>query len=123
MKTQEKRNLIVALAVLIQVAAVMGANDFQDSAQKNRSTYLGISDEYLTGSPSISRDRLVAAYDMETLTRDEKLKDFSGNNNHGTIHQTIYGALVFSMRRTPAILDSNHIKASERIRSSSSREI
>jgi hypothetical protein len=52
------------------------------------STYLGISAQDPTGSPSISRDGLVAAYDMETLTGDGKLKDFSGHENHGTIHQT-----------------------------------
>jgi hypothetical protein len=81
MMRQAKTNLIVELAVLTEIAAVVGANDFQASRPKNRATYLGISDEHLTGSPSISRDGLVAAYDMETLTRDEKLKDFSGNNN------------------------------------------
>jgi concanavalin A-like lectin/glucanase superfamily protein len=89
MKTQAKANLLIVLVVLTQAAAGMSANDLQDSAPKNRATYLGISDNYPTGSPLISRDRLVAAYDMETLTSDGKLKDYSGNDNHGTIHRTI----------------------------------
>jgi Concanavalin A-like lectin/glucanases superfamily len=99
MVRQAKTNLIVVLAVLTEVAAVVGANDFQASGPKNRATYLGISDEHLTGSPSISRDGLVAAYDMEPLTRDEKLKDFSGNNNYGTIHQTIAVKGMFGKAR------------------------
>ena len=46
--------------------------------------YVGISAVHPTGSTSISADGLVAAYDMETLTADGRLRDFSGNGNHGT---------------------------------------
>jgi hypothetical protein len=99
MKIQAKRNFIIALAALAQVAIIVCAIDFETSAPKNRASYLGISDKHSTGSPSISRDRLVAAYDMETLTGDGKLKDFSGNNNDGTIHQTTVVKGIFGKAR------------------------
>jgi hypothetical protein len=79
-------NLIVALAVLTQVAAGVGVNGFPGAAPQHSASYLGISAQDPTGSPSILRDGLIAAYDMETLTGDSKLKDFSGHDNHGTIH-------------------------------------
>ena len=49
------------------------------------SRYLGITVANPTGSADISSDGLVAAYDMETLGADGKLRDFSGNGNHGEL--------------------------------------
>jgi Concanavalin A-like lectin/glucanases superfamily len=87
-KTPATANLIVALAVVTQVAAGVGVHGFPGAAPQHSATYLGISAQDPTGSPSIARDGLVAAYDMETLTGDGKLQDFSGRENHGTIRQT-----------------------------------
>ena len=99
MTTQATGHLIIALVVFTQVAAGVSARDFQAPAPTNSAAYLGISDQDPTGSPAISRDRLVAAYDMETLASDGKLKDFSGNNHHGTIHQTTTVTGLFGKAR------------------------
>jgi hypothetical protein len=99
MKVQAKRNIMIVLTALAQIASFACANDFEISAPKNRASYLGISDAHPTGSPSISRDGLVAAYDMETLTEGGVFKDFSGNNNHGTIHQTKLVKGIFGKAR------------------------
>jgi hypothetical protein len=110
MKVQAKRNFIILLAALAQISAIVCANDFETSSPKHRASYLGISDTQPTGSPSISRDRLVAAYDMETLTEDGKLKDFGANNNHGTIHQTTVVKGIFGKaRRFSTVSDYIHL--------------
>lgn len=44
-----------------------------------------ISDAYPLGSDRVSSEGLVLALDMETLTEDGKLKDFSGQGNHATV--------------------------------------
>ena len=99
MKIQAKGKLLIVLMVFIQVAAGISASDLQSPAQENRATYVGISDNDPTGSPLISRDGLVAAYDMETLTSEGQLKDYSGNNNHGAIHRTTPVNGVFGQAR------------------------
>jgi hypothetical protein len=99
MKTPAKHHLLIASVVLAQLAAAASANDVPAAAPQHRATYLGVSDQSPTGSPSISRDGLVAAYDLETLTRDGKLKDFSGNNNHGTVHRTTSVNGIFGKAR------------------------
>ena len=65
----------------------------------NARGYRGISSSQPTGSPSIAKDKLVAAYDMEITTGDGHLKDFSGNENHGTIHGTALVKGVFGKAR------------------------
>ncbi len=50
--------------------------------------YEGISADQPTGSPAISAESIVAAYDMATLTPDGKLRDFSGKGNHGVVQGT-----------------------------------
>jgi hypothetical protein len=99
MNVQVKNNLIIVLTVFLLATAVLSANGFQSPAPKRGIIYIGISEKYPTGSPAILRDRLVAAYDMRTLTRDGKLRDFSGNNNHGDIHQTSIVKGLFGMAR------------------------
>jgi hypothetical protein len=69
------------------------------AAQLTPDTYLGISERYPTGSPAIDPDGLVAAYDMETLTRNGQLQDFSDNQNHGTLPQTPLVEGLFGMAR------------------------
>lgn len=49
-----------------------------------------ISDQYPLGTDRVSSSGLVLALDMETLTTDGKLKDFSGNGNHATISGAKY---------------------------------
>jgi hypothetical protein len=61
--------------------------------------YLGTSEFYPTGSPAIDPDGLVAAYDMETVTRNGQLRDFSDNQNHGTLPQTPLVEGLFGMAR------------------------
>jgi concanavalin A-like lectin/glucanase superfamily protein len=87
-KAPATAKLIVALAVVTHVAAGVVVNGFPGAAPQHRASYLGISAQDPTGSPSIARDGLVAAFDMETLTGDGQLQDFSGRENHGTIRQT-----------------------------------
>jgi hypothetical protein len=69
------------------------------AAQLPPDTYLGISERYPTGSPAIDPDGLVAAYDMETVTRNGQLRDFSDNQNHGTLPQTPLVEGLFGMAR------------------------
>jgi Concanavalin A-like lectin/glucanases superfamily len=87
-KTPATAKLLIGLAAVTQVAAGVGVHGFPGAAPQHRASYLGISAQEPTGSSSIARDGLVAAYDLETLTGDGKLQDFSGHENHGIIHQT-----------------------------------
>jgi hypothetical protein len=91
------RLLIALTAVTLMATAV--------AAQPPPDTYLGISEQYPTGSPAIGHDGLVAAYDMETLTPDRQLQDFSGNQNHGTMHTNILVRGLFGMARQFATTD------------------
>jgi Concanavalin A-like lectin/glucanases superfamily len=50
--------------------------------------YHGISDRLSTGSSNISNDRLVMAFDMETLTPDDRLYDFSSHQHHSHVMET-----------------------------------
>jgi hypothetical protein len=75
------------------------------AAQPPPDTYLGISEQYPTGSPAIGLDGLVAAYNMETLTPDGQLQDFSGNQNHGTMHTNTLVEGLFGMARQFATTD------------------
>jgi hypothetical protein len=50
--------------------------------------YQGISSDAPTGSPAISRDSLLAAYDMGMLTADGKLRDFSAAGKHADVTGT-----------------------------------
>lgn len=53
------------------------------------SSYKGITETRVTGTDGIvSKTGLTLAYDMETLTVDGKMRDFSGNGWHGTINGT-----------------------------------
>ena len=98
MTTPTTTHLLIALtAVTLMATAVI--------AQLPPDTYLGISEQYPTGSPAIGLDGLVAAYDMETLTPDGQLQDFSGNQNHGTLHQTTLVQGLFGMARQFATTD------------------
>jgi hypothetical protein len=45
--------------------------------------YIGVSEQYKTGSKGISPDGLVASYDFETYTSTGLLKDFGPFENHG----------------------------------------
>ncbi len=47
--------------------------------------FQGISDHLVTGSPQISPNRLVLAYDMGTRRASGELKDFSGRGNDGWV--------------------------------------
>jgi len=47
--------------------------------------YAGIAADRPTGSPAIERDALVAAWDMETMTADGRLRDFGSYGRHGTV--------------------------------------
>jgi hypothetical protein len=84
--THATAHLLIALTGVTLVAAAVAAHHVQAAAPLPHDTYLGISEHYPTGSPAIGLDRLVAAYDMETLSGDGKLKDVSGNDNHGLSH-------------------------------------
>jgi hypothetical protein len=75
------------------------------SAPPPPDTYLGISAHYPTGSPAIGLDGLVAAYDMETVTPDGQLHDFSGQQNHGTLHQATLVPGLFGLARQFATTD------------------
>ena len=48
----------------------------------------GVSESAPAGHPGVSTDQLVAAYDMSSLTPAGLLRDFSGNDLHGTITGT-----------------------------------
>ncbi len=68
--------------------------------------YEGISASRPTGSSAISPEALVAAYDMETLTPDGKLRDFSGKENHGSLSGTeVVPGLFGNARRFAAPTD------------------
>ena len=90
---------------LCGLSACSTQSDISQSAQKPPYTYLGISDDYPTGSPAIGLDGLIAAYDMETLTFDGHLQDFSGNQNHGTLHTNTLVEGLFGMARQFATTD------------------
>jgi hypothetical protein len=45
----------------------------------------GVSEGAPAGHPGVSTDQLVASYDMSTLTPEGLLRDFSGNDLHGTL--------------------------------------
>ena len=98
MTTRATVHLLIALtAVTLMVTAA--------AAQLPTDTYLGISELNPTGSPAISLDGLVAAYNMETLTPDGQLQDFSGNENHGTMHTNTLVQGLFGMARQFATTD------------------
>jgi Concanavalin A-like lectin/glucanases superfamily/FKBP-type peptidyl-prolyl cis-trans isomerase len=68
--------------------------------------YQGISADQPTGSPAISVEALVAAYDMATLTPDGKLRDFSRKANHGIVQGTeVVPGLFGQARRFSAVTD------------------
>lgn len=48
-------------------------------------TYEGISEQLPTGSPGISPEGLVLAYDMKTLTPHGEMRDFSPKGNDGSV--------------------------------------
>jgi hypothetical protein len=54
----------------------------------SKAQYAGISASRPTGSAFISANGLAASYDMESLTPDGHLRDFSGNGNNGTFTRT-----------------------------------
>ena len=96
--THTTAHLLIALTAVTLMATAV-------TAQLPPDTYLGISEQYPTGSPAIGPDGLVAAYDMETLTLDGQLQDFSGNQNHGILHQTALVPGLFGMARQFATTD------------------
>lgn len=49
---------------------------------------VGVSEDVPQGHPGVSAQALVASYDMSTLTAGGQLRDFSGNDLHGTISGT-----------------------------------
>ncbi|NKB69289.1 MAG: hypothetical protein GKR89_19640 [Candidatus Latescibacteria bacterium] len=57
--------------------------------------YTGIAAGLPTGSATISARGLIAAYDMETRTDDNRLRDFSPSGNHGAISGTASTAGLF----------------------------
>ena len=98
MTTHTTIRLLIALTAVTLMATAVAAQPPPD-------TYLGISEQYPTGSPAIGLDGLVAAYNMETLTPDGQLQDFSGNQNHGTMHTNILVQGLFGMARQFATTD------------------
>jgi hypothetical protein len=92
------RLLSIVMAVTL-IAAAVAAPPVQAAAPLPQDTYLGISADSPTGSPAIGLDGLVAAYDIETLTPDGQLHDFSGQQNHGTLLQTPLVQGLFGMAR------------------------
>ena len=73
---------ITKITPLIALGSVMAC----DRADMPRG-YQGISDSLPTGSVEISANGLAAAYDMESFTAGGRLRDFSGNGNHGETSQ------------------------------------
>lgn len=72
--------------------------------------YVGISETDPTGSPDIRSDGLVVAFDMETLTADGRLRDFSGNEHHGALTTSDVVEGVFNgARRFAAVSDRIHL--------------
>ena len=47
--------------------------------------FLGVSDRQVTGSPDISPQGLVLAYDLRTITKRGTIRDFSGKGNDGRV--------------------------------------
>ena len=75
-----------------------------------RREYEGISADIPTGSPAISTEGLVAAYDFETLTSDGRLRDFSGYDHHGEIIRTIATDGLFGQARLfDSVADRVHL--------------
>ena len=98
MTTHTTARLLIALMAVTLLATTVAAQPPPD-------TYLGISELYPTGSPAIGLDGLVAAYDMETLTPEGHLQDFSGNQNHGTLQTNPLVEGLFGMARQFATTD------------------
>jgi len=99
MTTRAAARLIIALIGATLVATAAAAPQVQGAELRPPDTYLGISAQYPTGSPAIGREGLVAAYDMETLTPDGRLQDFSGQQNHGIVYQAALVPGTFGLAR------------------------
>ena len=76
------------------VAAATGC-----SSSSGDNGYRGISGQYPTGSRNISSDNLVAAFDMETITSNGLLQDFSPHGHHSVIMGTAPAAGIFGDAR------------------------
>jgi len=70
---------VLALFMLFPLAGGQGAVGDGASAP-----FQGISERSPTGSPDVSAEGLVAAYDMETTTADGRLRDFGPHGLHGS---------------------------------------
>lgn len=77
--------------IIVVVAAIVGMvlNTTACSTSSDGSGYEGISEQYPTGSPQIFTDNLVAAFDMQTLTSDGLLYDFSPFAHHSVVMGTM----------------------------------
>ena len=96
----------------VQTQHTASSADIREPVQLRKATplagahYEGISASRPTGSSAISPESLVAAYDMETLTPDGKLRDFSGKENHGSVSGTeVVPGLFGKARRFAAPTD------------------
>jgi hypothetical protein len=103
--THATAHLLTALTAVTLVASAVAAQPVQAAAPLLDDTYRGISARYPTGSPAISLDGLVAAYDMATVTGDGRLQDFSGQQHHGTTRQTTLVPSIFGKARQFSTLD------------------
>jgi Concanavalin A-like lectin/glucanases superfamily len=98
MATHATAHLITVLTGVTLMTAAIAAFPVLTAAQMP-DTYLGISAQDPTGSPAIGLDGLVAAYDMETVTLDGRLQDFSGHQHHGFVFQSALVPGVFGLAR------------------------
>jgi len=72
--------------------------------------YEGISATRPTGSADISPDGLVVAFDMETLTANGNLRDFSGNGHHGALNgNDVVEGVFHGARRFDDVADRVHL--------------
>jgi hypothetical protein len=74
--------------VSILAFSLIGGSAFVGRVGQKTPMFVGISDRDPAGAPGISRDGLVAAYDMSTFNVNGTLRDFSGKGHHGRAFAT-----------------------------------
>ena len=92
--------IFLFVAVWGMASALMGC-----STSSGDNGYHGISDRHPTGSSYISNDKLLIAFDMETITPDGRLYDFSPYQHHSLVMETTLTPGLFGdarQFRTPA---------------------
>jgi len=89
------------MAILAAAACDAGGSASETSPAGTPATgFAGISETTPTGSAAIAPDGLVVAYDMESLTAEGMLRDFSGNGHHGALTTVKIGEGAFGSART-----------------------